>query len=271
MIEIRNPTNNEIEGLINFKKSFSDFLEKRFREFVKNNRDLVYIAFEENIVGFSHGYLWRENIGAIREVRAIKKDIEISLVEKMEETFKKKNCKKVRVWIDENQEILKNYLMKNGYSITTELLSFEKSDLDYPTKGNPDVTVKKFEEKYIDELIKIEETSFSPEWQTSKESFLNTPKNIKFDLAFYNKKVVGYLIVSAGERIGHYGKVAVSPDFRCMGIGSRLTYEAIKFFKEKNVRKIFLRTPKDDIPAQNLYKKFGFKEVSKEYDLMKKV
>ena len=271
MMEIRNPTRDEIEELIEFKKKFSDFPEKRFREFVKNNHDLVYIAFEESIVGFSYGYLWREDIGAIKEVRAMQTDGEISLVETMEEMFKKKNCRNVRVWIDENQERLKEYLLTHGYHITTELLSFEKSDLMYPTKGNPDVTIKKFEERYIDEVMKIEETCFSPEWQTSREGLLHPPKNIIFDLAFYDKKVIGYLMVSAEEERGHYARVAVVPEFRRRGIGSRLTYEAIKFFREENVKKISLRTPKDDIPAQNLYKKFGFREVGAEYDLMKEI
>ncbi len=123
----------------------------------------MYLAYNENIEGFTYGNCWREDIGFIREVRAVRLDTAVALVDAMEDAFRKHGCDAVRILLKEDQLQLKERLIAHTYRMTTELLTFEKDDLTFPTEGNSNVDIKPFEEKYIDKVMEIEKTCFAPE------------------------------------------------------------------------------------------------------------
>ena len=61
------------------------------------------------------------------------------------------------------------------------------------------------------------------------------------------------------------------PEFQGNKIGTRLLSEAMKWFADQGVRKIKLRSPIDYTNAHNLYRKFGFAQIGKEFDYFKKL
>ena len=61
----------------------------------------------------------------------------------------------------------------------------------------------------------------------------------------------------------------VSPRFQGLGLSKKLLLTAIDFCKENpSVSKIILSTTAMQIPAQNLYAKFGFRQVGTEKRLV---
>ncbi|MBC7899005.1 MAG: GNAT family N-acetyltransferase [Saprospiraceae bacterium] len=57
-------------------------------------------------------------------------------------------------------------------------------------------------------------------------------------------------------------KMAVSPDFRGLGVGDRLMSACIEYSTRNGMRKIILESNTKQVAAINLYRKFNFKETS---------
>ncbi len=74
-------------------------------------------------------------------------------------------------------------------------------------------------------------------------------------------KLVGQLIVSRfGETGAHLGRIGVAKQLQRQGLGTILMKHAIEWFKEQEgVTHVLLYTQHDNYPAQQLYKRFGFK------------
>ncbi|RKD23578.1 [SSU ribosomal protein S18P]-alanine acetyltransferase [Caminicella sporogenes DSM 14501] len=123
------------------------------------------------------------------------------------------------------------------------------------------VNVRKMDLKDIDSVIEIENKSFKVPW--SKKSFEREVKEnmlAKYFVVEYDEKVVGYggmwFII---DEI-HITNIAVHPDFRGMNLGSFLLKSMIEYAESIGIYKMTLEVRKSNIVAQNLYKKFGFKE-----------
>jgi len=56
-------------------------------------------------------------------------------------------------------------------------------------------------------------------------------------------------------------RIAVLPDFRRKGIGKELLKKLLDILKEEGVEEVFLEVRESNIPAIELYRRFGFKEV----------
>ncbi|NHJ86909.1 MAG: GNAT family N-acetyltransferase [Asgard group archaeon] len=72
------------------------------------------------------------------------------------------------------------------------------------------------------------------------------------------KKFIGYLLIRIQGNEGHIARIGVHPDFQRKGLGSVLLERSIHHLKKGNCTSYFLYVLEDNIPAINLYKKFGF-------------
>jgi len=61
----------------------------------------------------------------------------------------------------------------------------------------------------------------------------------------------------------HIHGIVVSSKFRSMGIGSKLFKEIESIAEKKNIKKITLEVLDTNVSAYNLYKRLGFKDISK--------
>ncbi|KHD37145.1 30S ribosomal protein S18 [Clostridium acetobutylicum] len=129
------------------------------------------------------------------------------------------------------------------------------------------ITVHTLEKNDIDSIIEIENLCFPTPW--TKESMEGELRNkfAKYVVIKNNNLVVGYgglwLIIDEG----HITNIAVHPEFRGMGIGNKILEELIKLCEKRNIPSMTLEVRISNTIAQNLYKKFGFKEagVRKKY------
>lgn len=114
---------------------------------------------------------------------------------------------------------------------------------------------------HIDDILIVEKLSFKTPW--SKGSFIGEIRRNKFAVYFSAKageSIVGYagMWVICGE--GHITNVAVHPEYRRIGIGSRLIEALIAAARNQNIESMTLEVRKSNIAAQTLYRKYGFIE-----------
>lgn len=122
--------------------------------------------------------------------------------------------------------------------------------------------------EHINSILKIDALSFSTPW--SRESFQNEIENNKFAryvVAKRDEMVIGYAGMWIILDEGHITNIAVHPEYRGIGAGSKLLDALIKICKIESVKSMTLEVRKSNTIAQSLYTKYGFIEegIRKEY------
>lgn len=84
--------------------------------------------------------------------------------------------------------------------------------------------------------------------------------------AKYNNEIVGTVALINQSSFFELSKMAVSPKYQGLKIGKQLMNHCIDFAKQQNWESITLYSHRKLIPAINLYKKIGFKEIELESD-----
>ncbi len=115
----------------------------------------------------------------------------------------------------------------------------------------------------LDQIINIEKVCFSLPW--SKASFENELKN---EFAYYQcadieGKIAGYMGMWRIIDECHITNVAVLPEYRNKGIGGMLIQKMVEICKCSEISAMTLEVRVSNIPAINLYKKFGFLPAGK--------
>lgn len=84
-------------------------------------------------------------------------------------------------------------------------------------------------------------------------------------VAEINGKIVGYAtyILDFERKIGIVGNNGAEPSHRGKGIGSALHKKVLQTLKNKGMEIALVSTLEIDIPAQNMYKKHGFEELTR--------
>ena len=105
------------------------------------------------------------------------------------------------------------------------------------------------------------------------EKVLSNPKEYVLDpggfifFAKYNNAIVGVVALINQKTFFELSKMAVSPKYQGLKIGQKLMHFCIEFAKSKNWKNITLYSHRKLVPAINLYRKIGFKEVELEKDV----
>lgn len=115
----------------------------------------------------------------------------------------------------------------------------------------------------LDQITEIEKICFSLPW--SKNSFEQELKN---ELAYYqcaeeDGKIMGYMGMWRIIDECHITNVAVLPEYRNRGIASMLINKMVEICKCSEIQNMTLEVRQSNLPAINLYEKFGFISVGK--------
>jgi ribosomal-protein-alanine N-acetyltransferase len=115
----------------------------------------------------------------------------------------------------------------------------------------------------LDQITEIEKICFSLPW--SKASF---EKELQNELAYYqcaeeNGKIMGYMGMWRILDECHITNVAVLPEYRKMGIASSLINKMVEICKCSEIQTMTLEVRESNLPAINLYRKFGFISAGK--------
>ena len=123
------------------------------------------------------------------------------------------------------------------------------------------VTIEKMKKEFIDQVYEIDKESVPIPW--SKNSIEEEMNNMLayFIVAKDDEKVVGFAMCWFIMDECHIGNIAVTPSYRKQGVASLLLDELLSKCKEHGTTYILLEVRASNIPAQNLYKKYGFEEV----------
>ena len=126
------------------------------------------------------------------------------------------------------------------------------------------IKIEPMTKERVDEIIEIEEKSFgNHHW--SKNSFLQELTNgyahyfVAMDAE--TDKVVGYCGLWHILEEAHFSTISVSPDFRRKHIAEALLIRMINYCYENEIKYFTLEVRTSNIPAQNLYIKYGMKSL----------
>lgn len=133
-----------------------------------------------------------------------------------------------------------------------------------------DIQIRNCREEDLVAVKKIEDTSFEDPYPY--ELFLallqDFPDGFRVAVS-EDDEIVGYCILSRSKdiRVLIISSVAVDPDFRRLAVGSKLLADAIDIATESSPRshanKIILQVAVDNSAAQDLYRRFGFRDAGR--------
>lgn len=122
------------------------------------------------------------------------------------------------------------------------------------------IKLRKFKISDLDQILKIEKSSFSVSRAYSKERFKSLYKahSNDFIVAEKKSKVIGYIIAYNRRGFLDFDSIAVGKNYRGMGLGNRLMNFVLESFKTRGFKKAFLEVMTTDKKVISFYEKIGF-------------
>ena len=116
--------------------------------------------------------------------------------------------------------------------------------------------------QHLPDLAALEELCFSDPWSADAFEYELVNPGASFTVAqAADGQVLGYLGLHFVLDEGYIANIATDPQYRRCGIASALIENAIAFAEEKALSFLTLEVRVSNLPAQNLYRKYGFQEV----------
>jgi ribosomal-protein-alanine N-acetyltransferase len=127
----------------------------------------------------------------------------------------------------------------------------------------PSVTVRTAEPADLVGVAHIEKLSFDQPWPY--DAFQRFLGEDGFLVADDGDHVVGYVVADRvpnhGRSLGHVKDLAVHPQRRGEGIGTRLLSQALCTLREQNAFSVKLEVREGNDTARTLYREFGFRAL----------
>lgn len=115
--------------------------------------------------------------------------------------------------------------------------------------------------EHLEDVLKIEEECFSKPWSENSVKELLLSEKAELLGAIDGGRLIGYSCLEWVLDEGSLTNIAVSDEYRKMGVGSQLMAALMKSAEEKDLAFITLEVRVSNLPAVNLYRKFGFLDV----------
>jgi [ribosomal protein S18]-alanine N-acetyltransferase len=126
------------------------------------------------------------------------------------------------------------------------------------------MTIRKMILEDIDQVLAIDEASFSLPWPARSFHFevTNNPASRSW-VAEIEGHVVGMVVAWMIVDEIHIATIATHNDFRRQGIGEKLLIHTLKSAKEEGAVTSFLEVRESNRFARQMYNKFGYVEVGR--------
>jgi ribosomal-protein-alanine N-acetyltransferase len=113
--------------------------------------------------------------------------------------------------------------------------------------------------EHIDDIMIVENLCFKIPWPRGAlvEEITRNQLAI-YHSAKVDTRIVGYAGMWNVRGEGHITNIAVHPEYRKCGIGSKLLESLIDTAKKIKIKSMTLEVRKSNLAAQRLYKKYGF-------------
>lgn len=136
------------------------------------------------------------------------------------------------------------------------------------------IVVRKFELKYIDQVMEINKNTLPENYPESFFRTIYSELPSAFLIAEVNGELVGYTMARIERGLSHYSifhrakkghtvSIAIKPKYRKKGFATKLLKESMAAMIRQGVNELFLEVRVSNDAAVNLYKSVGF-EVLKE-------
>jgi ribosomal-protein-alanine N-acetyltransferase len=116
----------------------------------------------------------------------------------------------------------------------------------------------------IDDLpavVELDKMSFSLPWPERSFRFeLTDNPASRCWVAEADGRIVGMIVVWLFVSEAHVATLATHPDFRRQGIAKKLLSHALQYLRDEGAQNSFLEVRASNIPAQEMYRQFGYKE-----------
>ncbi|HBT18787.1 MAG TPA: ribosomal-protein-alanine N-acetyltransferase [Clostridiaceae bacterium] len=125
------------------------------------------------------------------------------------------------------------------------------------------LTIVEFQPKHVDAVYEISVEAFPLPW--AKEELIReiiNPRALNL-VALVEEEVIGYVQCWYTYEDADIINIAVKNNWKRKGIGKVLLQGLIDALKAKGMRNIFLEVRVTNLPAQTLYKSFGFITLAK--------
>ena len=124
------------------------------------------------------------------------------------------------------------------------------------------LSICKLEEIHIADILLIEKKqNIKISTETILKNAIKSSTN-KYYVAYLEDNIVGYFGIDILPDFIDILTIVVKEEFKRKHIASFFLEEIFEIAKENNIQKILLEVRKSNIPAQKLYNKFGFKQIS---------
>lgn len=134
---------------------------------------------------------------------------------------------------------------------------------DSSAAKNPEIVPMTIDD--LEDVLKIEKLSFPTPWPRSQfEKEIKNQFSNKFVAKITQggeKTVAAYIVFWVVKDEAHILNIATHPDFRRCGIAKGLLAFALRQLEEIGTREVFLEVRRSNVPAQSMYKGFGFREI----------
>jgi len=113
-------------------------------------------------------------------------------------------------------------------------------------------------------VISLDKLSFSLPWPERSFRFELTENSAsRCWVAEMDGKIVGMIVAWLLVDEAHIATIATHPDHRGQGIARNLLMYALRYMSKEGAVTSFLEVRERNIPAQEMYRKFGYEEVGR--------
>lgn len=116
-------------------------------------------------------------------------------------------------------------------------------------------------EKDLPMVMEIETMSYPNPWQISsfKGEIDNRPISNPYVVIYRPlEKIIGYVIYWHVRNEVQISNIAISPEYRQMGVGEGVLRKVLVEMRHRNAEFVFLEVRPSNLIARNLYEKLGF-------------
>ena len=113
----------------------------------------------------------------------------------------------------------------------------------------------------LPQVLKIENECFEDPWSATYFTLsLKRPKSYEYlYVARCENTVMGYIVFAILYEEAHILNIAVPSAYQRQGIGKYLLASALDIIQAQNASAVFLEVAVSNLPAQYLYRQFGFR------------
>ena len=127
----------------------------------------------------------------------------------------------------------------------------------------PDFYIRPMKPNDVDQVHNIDKLSFTLPWPARSYYFeLQNPNGRSWVVEITEpngqKIIAGMLVLWLIVDEAHIGTIAIHPDYRQHGYGSKLLRHAIRSVQSEGAEIVYLEVRRGNLQAQAMYNKFGF-------------